>query len=252
MSLVPEYLARIGADPPARADLEALHHLHSRHLAAVPFENLDIHLGRPIELSTEALLDKVVRQRRGGFCYELNGAFAYLLTELGFRVEMLSAGVYHDGVAGPPFDHMALLVHLDEPWLADVGFGRHSTFPLRLGSRVEQQDPDGTFLLRPTEDGDIDVLRDGSPEYLLDPRPRRMADFVPTCWYQQTSPDSPFRRGPACSKPVPGGRLTLSGDRLIRTVGGERTEEKLHSDEAILTAYREHFGFDLPRVPTGP
>ena len=250
MSLVPDYLARIGADRPLRTDAETLRYLHARHLATVPFENLDIHLGVPIELTADAVLDKVVKRGRGGFCYELNSAFAHLLTELGFRVEMLSAGVFHDGVAGPPFDHMALLVHLDEPWLADVGFGRHSTFPLRLDSRAPQEDPDGAFLIQSTEDGDLDVLRDGSPEYRLDPRPRRLTDFVPTCWYQQTSPDSPFRRGPTCSMAVPGGRITLAGDRLIRTTGEQRTEEVLHSDPAILAAYREHFGIELPRVPS--
>ncbi|MCP3802402.1 arylamine N-acetyltransferase [Allokutzneria sp. A3M-2-11 16] len=250
MSLVADYLARIGADRPLRTDEETLRYLHARHLATVPFENLDIHLGVPIELTTDAMLDKLVKRRRGGFCYELNGSFAHLLTELGFRVEMLSAGVFQAGVPGPPFDHMALVVHLDEPWLADVGFGRHSTFPLRLSSRAPQEDPDGTFLLRSTEDGDLDVLRDGTPEYRLDPRPRRLTDFVPTCWYQQTSPDSGFRRGPTCSIAVPGGRITLAGDRLIRTMGGARTEEVLHSEAEILAAYHEHFGFELPRVPS--
>ncbi|GAA3986761.1 arylamine N-acetyltransferase [Allokutzneria multivorans] len=252
MSLVAEYLARIGADRPLRTDAESLRYLHARHIATVAFENLDIHLGTPIVLDTDAVLHKVVRMRRGGFCYELNTAFAHLLTELGFRVEMLSAGVFHNGVAGAPFDHMALLVHLDEPWLADVGFGRHSTFPLRLNSRDPQEDPEGTFVLQSTVDGDLDVLRNGSPEYRLDPRPRRLSDFAPTCWYQQTSPDSPFLRGPTCSMAVPGGRVTLAGDRLIRTVGGERTEQILRSDEEILAAYHQHFGITLPRVPRPP
>ena len=85
--------------------------MHRAHLLAVPFENLDIHLGRPISLDQDALFGKIVTRRRGGFCYELNGLFALLLRELGFEVTLLSAGVARaDGGFGPEFDHLTLLV----------------------------------------------------------------------------------------------------------------------------------------------
>lgn len=181
---VTAYLDRIGADRPAGADAGALRELHARHLATVPFENLDIHLGTPIELAEDRLLDKVVRQRRGGFCYELNGAFAALLRALGFRVTLLAASVSGPDGYGPPFDHLALRVDLDEPWLADVGFGRHSRYPLRLAGRADQPDPGGTFRLADAPAGDVAVLRDGEPQYRVEPRPRALADFAPTCWWQ--------------------------------------------------------------------
>ncbi len=119
--------------------IDLLRSLHRAHLLTVPFENLDIHLGRKIVCDESRILHKIVNEHRGGFCYELNGAFAALLRELGFRVTLLSAQVAHqDGSFGQEFDHLALRVDLEEPWLADVGFGDCFLDPLRLDSREDQ------------------------------------------------------------------------------------------------------------------
>jgi N-hydroxyarylamine O-acetyltransferase len=248
------YLARIGAARPARADAAALRELHRRHLLAVPFENLSIHLGEPIVLEPAALLDKLVRRRRGGFCYELNGAFADLLSTLGLAVTLLAARVFGEDGPGPPFDHLALRVDVDGegPWLADVGFGRHSSYPLRLDSRDEQDDPGGTFRIAETTDGDLDVIRDGQPQYRLEPRPRSLADFEPTCWWQQTSPRSHFTRSLVCSLLTDDGRVTLSDRTLIRTAGDQRGERTLRDDAEVLDAYRTWFGIVLDRLPRSP
>ena len=122
------------------ANIGTLRALHRAHLFAVPFENLDIHLGRKIACNQALILRKIIHEHRGGFCYELNGAFAALLRELGFRVTLLSARVTRDdGSDGPEFDHLTLLVDLDEPWLADVGFGEGFLEPLRLEPGTEQE-----------------------------------------------------------------------------------------------------------------
>ena len=248
------YLRRIGVTGPAAADEAALRELHRAHLLAVPFENLSIHLGEPISLAQDDLLDKIVSRRRGGFCYELNGAFALLLEALGARVERVAARVYGEEGLGPPFDHLALIVTLADgsgPWLADVGFGSHSTFPLRLTSQQEQADPGGLFLLAAAAgDSDLDILRDGQPQYRVELRGRELADFVPTCWWQQTSPDSHFTRSTICSRLTGDGRISISGQTLIRTSGGSRAEQPLAGDE-VMAAYREHFGISLDRVPGG-
>jgi N-hydroxyarylamine O-acetyltransferase len=249
---VAAYLDRIGAARPTALDAAALGRLHRAHLLTVPFENLSIHLSEPISLTGEDLLDKIVARRRGGFCYELNGAFALLLRALGAQVARVSARVYGDGSLGPPFDHMALIVTPPDGsgrWLADVGFGSHSTYPLRLDDRAVQDDPGGQFQLAAAPDGDLDVLRDGQPQYRLELRERSQADFGPTCWYQQTSPDSHFRRSTICSRLTADGRISLGGRTLIRTSDGTRAEEELASDEAVLAAYRDHFGITLDRVP---
>ena len=249
---VEAYLDRIGVRAPVPVDAESLRDLQVKHLLAVPFENLSIHLGEPIVLDEQALVEKIVDRRRGGFCYELNGAFGALLSALGFGVTRLSARVFGANGLGPPFDHMTLRVQAPpaaERWLVDVGFGRFSRYPLRLDSRVEQADPAGIFVLRDGGQGDVDAVQDGTPQYRIEPRPRDLADFAPTCWWQETSPASHFTRSLVCSRLTGTGMVTLAGRTLIRTTAGQRREQALAGDAEVLAAYREHFGIELDRVP---
>ena len=249
------YLDRIGVTGPASSDAAALRALHLAHQLTVPFENLSIHLAEPISLDEGDLVDKIVRRRRGGFCYELNGAFALLLEALGTQVSRVAAGVYGEAGLSPPFDHLALVVRPADgsgPWLADVGFGSHSDYPLLLDVRDDQDDPAGRFRLADAGAGDIDVLKDGQPQYRLERRERTLADCVPTCWWQQTSPRSHFTRSTICSRRTPDGRVSISGRTLIQTRDGNRTEQQLGTDDALLTAYRDHFGVVLSQVPDDP
>jgi N-hydroxyarylamine O-acetyltransferase len=243
---VEAYLTRIGAERPVRPDADALRDLHIRHLRTVPFENLSIHLGEDIVLDPAALVAKIVDRRRGGFCYELNGAFATLLSALGYEVEILAARVFAGDGLGVPYDHMTLRVG---PWLADVGFGGHTHYPLRLDERGDQADPGGVFRIAETPEGDLDVFKDGEPGYRLERRPRELGDFTAGCWWHRTSPESHFTRSLVCSMLTESGRITLSGRDLIRTVAGERVEERLDGDDRVLAAYREWFGVALDRVP---
>src|SRR5512133_3408281 len=117
------YLDRVNYPGPTTPTADTLRDLHRAHLLTVPFENLDIGLHRTIPCDETAAVRKVVENRRGGFCYELNSAFAALLHALGFTVTLLSARVARaDGTASPEFDHLTLRVDLEKPWLADVGF----------------------------------------------------------------------------------------------------------------------------------
>jgi N-hydroxyarylamine O-acetyltransferase len=143
--LIP-YLERIGLELPLPADAESLRRLQLAHMLHVPFENLDIALGRPIRLGLTTLYDKIVTRRRGGFCYELNGLFAWLLDDLGFEVTYLSASDYHpaDNSYGLDFDHLVLLVRCPADaapqvrWLVDVGWGDTFRIPLRADAEGEQ------------------------------------------------------------------------------------------------------------------
>lgn len=243
---------RIGYRGPVRPSVEVLRRLHLRHLLTVPFENLDIHLERPIVLSEAAFFDKIVTHHRGGFCYELNGSFAALLKAIGFRVTMLSASVARkDGRFTPDFDHMTLLVRLKERWLADVGFGDSFTEPKRLDTASPQEDNGKLYRVTRTDGGRM-VLRwdeKGSswePQYRFSLRRRRLADFVPRCRWQETSPDSHFRKGRLITRLTPTGRVTLTDTKLIVARGSKRVERAVRSRNDFDRLLHRWFGLDLP------
>jgi N-hydroxyarylamine O-acetyltransferase len=239
------YLERIVYHGSLGATPETLEQLHLAHMLAVPFENLDISLGRPILLDEVALIDKVVRQRRGGFCYELNGAFAALLRALGFQVSLLSARVARQaGGFGPEFDHLTLLVQLDEPWLADVGFGDSFRIPLRLHDTGVQTQAMGSYRLD-HRDGEVTLLQfsDGQwqPQYGFTLRPHALSVFAEMCHYHQTSPQSHFTQKRICTRATLDGRLTLSDLQFISTAGGERTERQLADESEYRAALATYF-----------
>ncbi|MEO1210889.1 MAG: arylamine N-acetyltransferase [Cyanobacteria bacterium J06638_20] len=246
---VAAYRQRIGDRAPCDPTVETLVRLHRNHLYSVPFENLDVHLGRPIMLSLPALFDKVVRQRRGGFCYELNTLFGSLLQELGFTVDFLSGRVFSKGEFGFPFDHLLLRVDIDEPWIADVGFGDLFLDPLPLVAGEHTQNGDTYFL---ELDGDEAVLyrrrspsQSWEPQYAFSLKPHPLEDFQDMCGYHQSSPASPFTQKSLCSLATPEGRMTLSNNRFIQTIGGQRQQRKINTAEEYKALLHSHFGIDL-------
>lgn len=252
---VDRYLARIGADRPRRADLETLRHLQERQNLTVPFENLDYHLDEPIQMGPE-VIEKIVDRRRGGGCYETNPALAYLLAAIGFdRVEILPGQVHRPGgVLGPRMCHLVLRVTVaGRPWLVDTGFGRNSRLPLRFEPGTVQRDPAGQYELRSADGGTAwDVLQNGRPLYRVDDRPARIEDFAPTLWWWRTSADSPFLQDCFCALATRTGRITLRDRKLVVVDGGDKQVLELADDQAVLDAYRTHFGISLHRLPGAP
>lgn len=244
------YLARIGYTGPTYPTARTLRALHLAHLYSVPFENLDISLGRRIACDEGRFIHKIVNLHRGGFCYELNGAFAALLRELGFRVTLLAARVAReDGSASPEFDHMALRVDLDEAWLADVGFGDSFLEPLRLIPEIEQEQYSQRFRIVAV--GDVMIVQrqlaseTWKSQFRFTQTPRQLADFEARCQFQQTSPESHFTRQRICTLPTRDGRITLSDLKLIRTTGGKREELMLQNEEEWRAALQRDFGVRL-------
>lgn len=248
---VASYLARIDYSGSSAPTVDTLCALHHAHLITVPFENLDIALGRKIVVDEDAFVRKVVEQRRGGFCYELNGAFAALLRAMGFRVTLLSARVSRAaGGESQEFDHLALRIDLnedlDEPWLADVGFGESFLEPLRMMTEKQQRDPAGTFRLVQIEERL--QLEKTQPEgkwnrqYSFALTPRRLEEFAGMCHYHQTSPESHFTQNRICTRATPDGRITLSGMKLIATRKGGREQRMLSSEQEWRDVLRIQFG----------
>lgn len=261
------YLRRIAYDGPLEPTLETLRRLHYAHLLAVPFENLDVPLGVPIVLEEERLFDKIVTRERGGFCYELNGLFAGLLRELGFKVSLLSARVpIEENRTGPEFDHLALRVDLDVSWLADVGFGESFVEPLPILPNAEQIQRDVFFCLDRAADERWRVLRFAPPSqtravselsdlewewrmlYDFTTTPRQLPDFNAMCLHHQTSPESHFTRRKIVSRLTTTGRVTLTNVRLIVSEGQQRRESLLESTEDYDRALVEYFGIRLAKA----
>src|ERR1044071_4417185 len=210
------YLARIQYFTPIKPDVQTLQGLHLAHMQNVPFENLDIGLERPIFLTEVALWDKIVIQKRGGFCYELNGLFAWLLRQIGFQVTYLNGRVFnHDGDLGIDFDHLALLVDLpDHPtrWLADVGFGDSFNEPLNFEEAGEQTQGLRAYRIDQAQDGYIVWQKNYSGiwerQYFFNLQPHRFPEeYASACEYHQTSPLSSFTRGSIISRATPDGRV---------------------------------------------
>lgn len=243
------WLDRIGYDGPVDASPATLTALHRAHLFAVPFENLDIHLGRRIVPDPGAFYRKIVQERRGGFCYELNGLFARMLEALGFRVTLLSASVLlESGAWGAEFGHMTLRVDLDEPWLADVGFGDSFLDPLPL-----RADGGGGGFRLSLNAGIWTIYRKKDSwreQYRFADMPRDLHEFGAMCNYHQTSAQSTFTKGRVATLATSEGRITLTGPaagsagawRMIETRGQERRERLLQGEEEFLLLLRDRLG----------
>jgi N-hydroxyarylamine O-acetyltransferase len=251
---VPSYLTHLNYSASVKPDAETLRGLQFAHLLTVPFENLDIGLKRPIQLSEEALWDKIILRKRGGFCYELNGLFAWLLKQIGFDVTYLNARVFNrEGELGIDFDHLALLAKIpQEPtrWLADVGFGDSFNKPLSFEERGEQAQGLRAYRLEQTSSGCITWQKnyDGTWErqYFFDLQPHNFpAEYESACLYHQTSPESSFTRGRIISRATPDGRVSLEDGRLIVTTNGTRKEQPIANQEEYQMLLKDLFGVML-------
>ena len=249
---VNSYLERIDYQGPLDLSADTLSGLHYAHLLNVPFENLDIHLGRPILLDEDHLFEKIVTYRRGGFCYELNGLFAALLRELGFKVDLLSARVFENGEFGSELDHLTLRVQLEDDWLVDVGFGDNFLKPLRLfetgtqvrsgvAYRVERGSSDWKLL-------EMEGLGKWRSSYRFSLQPRQLSDYKDRCYYHQTSPKSHFTQKRLCTRATLKGRNTLRDRRLIITKDGQRREKALVDETVYHSALDDYFGIRLPKL----
>ncbi len=245
-----EYLARIdyrGDPQPSPASLAAL---QEAHLLSVPFENLDILAGVKIVLALPELYRKIVVRKRGGFCYELNGLFHWLLQELGFDARLAMGRVYdrEKQQYGPEFDHMLILAGAGgRTWIADVGFGDFSMHPLEFTLDRKLTDMNGTFLI---EKHDMEYFRVSRfsdveqrflPAYIFSTKERRLEEFDEMCRYHQTSPQSHFTQKRVCSLATASGRITLTDDRLIFTASGVKNESAVAGEEEFQRALATYF-----------
>ena len=225
---VDEYLARIGVDRPHALDLDALAALQHAHLVAVPFENLDVFDRVAVSVEQEAVLAKIVDRRRGGWCFEANGSFAWLLEQLGFVVRRLGAAVLLDG-PNTVVDHLAIEVQLDRPYLVDVGFGDSFTRPLDLSIGAPQDGGKAPFQFLPSPQGTtLAEIEDGLPaaKYRFKRVAHDLDQFAAASQRLYDDVDAHWQRWPFATRLLGEGadRVTLLADRLKIRRDGETVE----------------------------
>ena len=244
------YLERIGHGWNVRPDLTTLRSLHRAHVTAIPFEGLDVQLGLVPSLEPEAIFDKIVARRRGGWCFEMNGLFGAALQAIGFDVTRLACGVMRQlGGDERIGTHLALLVDCEGQWLCDVGFGGSLLEPLPLaqGSRTE-----APFIvsLEQTEDGYWRFTEHFDAPFGYDFRAETADEalFAAKCQWLSTDPESNFTLNFVAQKRSPDRHLVLRGRVLTeRGIEGASTHTLADADE-LMAVLAERFGIDEPRA----
>jgi N-hydroxyarylamine O-acetyltransferase len=245
------YLQRIRFAGVARPDFATLRMLHRAHQLAVPFENLDVLLGRPPGLGAEAAYEKIVERRRGGWCYEMNGLFEWALRSIGFEVKRLSAGVMREQLGDDQLgNHLCLLVHLDRPYLLDVGFGGSLIEPLPLAA-IQRVDAPHLVALEQAGDGywRFAESTEGTP-FSFDFRnePADEALLARQCRFLGTNPSSMFVQNLVVQQRTSSTHLTLRGRVLTICEQGRREKTLLNSAAELVAVLREKFALDVPEA----
>jgi N-hydroxyarylamine O-acetyltransferase len=253
------YCGRIGYEGPREPTLDVLSALHALHPAAIPFENLDPLLGRPVSLDIDALQSKLLGQRRGGYCFEQNALFRAALEAMRFQISPLIARVVWMTPPDRPLggrNHMLLRVDLPGgPYIADVGFGGQlASAPLKLVPGLEQPTAEAVFRL--VAAGDAFVLETQLPVgwtslYRFTLEPAEDSDYELSNWYTSTHPTFLLTTNLLAERLTPEVRLSLFNTRLTRRTPDGRAEVvELSTPEALARTLESDFNLPPPVDPT--
>lgn len=244
-----DYLNRIGFSGDRTPNAKTLAAIMRCQLFTVPFENLDVQAGKIVSLVPEEMVDKIIYQQRGGYCYEVNGLFAMALTALGFEYTLVGArSMFYP--TRRPRTHMVLVVKADNDlWLCDTGFGSFGIrAPLSLSAidKTIQQDDDFFRLLKNNDQYTMQALVDGewTSQYGFDLYPHELIDFVPANFYNSKHPDTIFVQKLLVIKHNQNGRHILLGNRLKTIEQGKTTVVDL-TDTEVKTLLKMQFGLDV-------
>ena len=251
------YLERIRYAGPRAASLDTLAAIHRQHAQTIPFENLNPFLGWPVRLDAESLQQKLVRDGRGGYCFEHNLLLSHALQRLGFQVRWLAARVLWNVPDGTvtPRSHMLLLIDLDgRPYVADVVFGGLTlTGPLRLELEIEQATPHEPFRLMPSGDRFVMQAKAGGAWrslYRFDLQEQVLSDYEVTNWYLSNHPSSHFVTGLIAARADHGRRYAMRGNQLaVHYLDGGTEHRVLTSAEELRSALEATFHIALPDAP---
>jgi N-hydroxyarylamine O-acetyltransferase len=249
---IENYLARMSYPDLHQLSLSSLFKLHQLHVYNIPFECLDIHLGIPIELDVESIYKKVVNYFRGGFCFELNSLFNWLLNQLGYEANIISAQIVNNHQLGPEHDHMAIWVKLESNWLLDVGYGDLFINPIEIKPEVVQYDGANYFMIKQLEENRYSLWMSANgtnfkERYVFSLSEVAIEKFEPQSQLKQTSEDSHFVKNLICTKPIENGRKTIFNQKFLQRSNGERHFSSFESESDLVKCLREEFGIDIKK-----
>ena len=247
---VQKYLDRIQFSKNLICTDEVLKSIHQLHVHQIPFENLDIYYKKIFNLDIESVFKKVVINNRGGFCYELNLLFDWLLNSIGFTSRIISARIFNDdGTLGPQFDHMCVYVKTNSDFLVDVGFGDLFVLPLEIKNGV-QFDGRNYFQIEKLEKNDflLSMSADGidfKKKYIFNLEFVNAKDFESICFDKQTNPSSYFVQNVICTKPTKTGRITIFNNKFIEKITDSRFETPINDNEEMKIFLKEKFRIEI-------
>jgi len=252
------YLKRINYSGGRDVSIETLNGLHTQHVMNVPFENIDGFNKKPISLELDVLFEKIVTKIRGGYCFEMNGLFSFVLETLGFHVSNHFARVWKDGFEQVGKTHQVLLVEIDgDYWLSDVGFGGNGPLsPILIKEGIEQEhfgrshriivDPTFGYVL------EYKIKDMFQPVYAFSEEKSYPSDYVIANHYTSTHPSCLFTQSLVCTKPTADGRITLFDSKLKIVANELETVTELALDTDIQAALLRYFGLSEPVRTTIP
>lgn len=247
------YLDRIGFEGAPRADLDALTRIHRGHLNSIPYENLDVLLGRKLDFDLDRIFDKLVTRHRGGWCYEMNGLMSWALEEIGFKLTRMAGGVHRthlgDFIIG---NHLVLLVHLDQDYLADVGFGDGlvEPTPLREGP-IAQYGFESRLVFAADGFWRFHNHQNGSaPTFDFRAEAADPAQLQAMCTFLQTDERSPFTQNVVFQRRWPDRVEAIRNSIRITATPAKLTRRLMSGPDEMLSEMRKVFGVDVPEART--
>lgn len=246
------YLHRINYVGTPKPDLETLAQLQRQHCYSIPYSNLDVQLGRRLSTDIQSSYIKLVEQRLGGWCYEMNGLLGWMLERIGFDVMRMSGGVRRDERGDSAIgNHLVLCVQLDEPWVVDVGLGDGPYEPYPLISHTFSQRGFSYQLKRVNEYWRLhNSPGSTAPSFDFKQEPADEDQLSAKCHWLGTAVESPFMNALVCQRVVPGGYDLQVGRIATQVRPGGRVERLIHSADEFVQSIHDRFGLFEPALGT--
>ncbi len=250
------YLRRIDYRQIPQNNLQTLNQLHKKHVFAIPFEDLDIYLKKPLKINTKSLYQKIIVEKRGGFCYELNFLFYNFLKEVGFDCQIVSSRLYdRQENLGLPFDHLSIIVEIEKDFfLLDVGYGNLFFEPIKIpvdsNESYIQKDRDMIYKIEKIDDTNYILSESKNGKkfrkiYAFDTTPREITEYYEQIDLKQYSENSYFVKNRICTLPTQTGRITLFNNKFIKTTQEKRQEYTIQDDNEFYQILKDEFEINL-------